>query len=574
MDPVRRNHPEFTRLAERLERIERRLEILEARKPFAPVDDDAVESEELIANGESIAATAELLPLLGRTLLVVGGAFLLRAATEAGWLGPALGSALAVVYAVAWLVMADRSAAKGATASAVWHGIAGTIIAFPLLWETTVEFHFLTPTAAAAALGLITAIGLGVGWRRRVLALASIVTIAAVATLLALAVATKMPVLFASWLLAVGLATLWIGYLRDWPWLAWFVALPVDLMVALLTAIVLIADNERVAGLLRPGSLIALQLALVMVYVGSFAIRTLVARAEVRALEIVQGLAAVVIGLGGAIAVARTNPWAWTTVGVVAAVMGAAGYAVSFTLIDRSVRRTNFIFYSSLALVFALVAATALLTHDVFVVVLAIGAVLMVWNGARLERATLSLHGAVYASGAAIASGLLTESANALTGRGPVSAGWIGPAVMVALIGSIVYCAFNVASHGRTWGQLSTIPKFVVLTIAVFGCAGVCVALISGLLPHREGAILPSALAILRTAVLAVGAVALAWLGRYSRLMQATWLVYPVLIAGGIKLLIEDLRVGDPAILVASFALYGGALILAPRLRRKSGRSS
>ncbi len=534
--------------------------------------DDGVEPEAVISRSGAAAGTPELLPLLGRTLLVVGGAFVLRAVTEAGLLGPALGSALAIVYAVAWLVMADRSAAKGATVSATWYGIAGTIIAYPLLWETTVEFHFLTPTAAAAALGLITAIGLGVGWLRRLLALSSIVSIATVVTLLALAVATKLPVLFASWMLAAGLATLWIGYSRGWPGLVWIVAVPADLMVALLTAVLLIADTERAAELLRPGSVIALQLALVIVYIGSFVIRTLVARAEVQALEIIQGLAVVTIGLGGAIAVARTNPWAWLPLGLVAAVVGAAGYTASFTLIDRSVRRTNFIFYSSLAMVFALVAATALLTLDVLVIVLAIGAVLMAWSGSRLERATLSLHGAVYASGAAIASGLLTESASMLTDRGLVSAGWIGPAVLVALIGSVAYCAFKVAGHGRTWGQLSTLPKFLVITIAVFGSAGVCVAAISELLPHRDGVILPSALAVLRTAVLAVGAVALAWLGRYPRVMQATWLVYPVLIVGGIKLLIEDLRVGEPAILVASFALYGGALILAPRLRRKSGR--
>ena len=59
-------------------------------------------------------------------------------------------------------------------------------------------------------------------------------------------------------------------------------------------------------------------------------------------------------------------------------------------------------------------------------------------------------------------------------------------------------------------------------------------------------------------------------LGRFTRLEQARWLVYPVLVAGGLKLLVEDLRVETPAGLVASFALYGSALIFAPGLAHRA----
>ena len=54
---------------------------------------------------------------------------------------------------------------------------------------------------------------------------------------------------------------------------------------------------------------------------------------------------------------------------------------------------------------------------------------------------------------------------------------------------------------------------------------------------------------------------------------EAGWLVYPVLSAGAVKLLAEDLRVGSPAALVASFVLLGGALIVAPRLGRRKTES-
>ena len=74
--------------------------------------------------------------------------------------------------------------------------------------------------------------------------------------------------------------------------------------------------------------------------------------------------------------------------------------------------------------------------------------------------------------------------------------------------------------------------------------------------------------AVLKTGVLAIAGVLLALGSRWTRLSEAAWLVYPVLIVGGGKLLLEDFPNGRPATLVLSLTLYGGALILAPRLRR------
>src|SRR5690242_5311879 len=70
--------------------------------------------------------------LAGRTFLVLGGGYLLRFANEAGWLSPALGLGLGVVYALAWLAAADRAAARGLRASAVAHAVASSLIVFPM----------------------------------------------------------------------------------------------------------------------------------------------------------------------------------------------------------------------------------------------------------------------------------------------------------------------------------------------------------------------------------------------------------------------------------------------------------
>ena len=61
-----------------------------------------------------------------------------------------------------------------------------------------------------------------------------------------------------------------------------------------------------------------------------------------------------------------------------------------------------------------------------------------------------------------------------------------------------------------------------------------------------------------------LGGVGLTWL-----ILLGVDLVYPILVVGGIKLVVEDLRHGDPVALFAAFACYGLALIAAPRLQRR-----
>jgi hypothetical protein len=46
-------------------------------------------------------------------------------------------------------------------------------------------------------------------------------------------------------------------------------------------------------------------------------------------------------------------------------------------------------------------------------------------------------------------------------------------------------------------------------------------------------------------------------------------LVYPILVAGGLKILVDEVQAGDPTMLVISLSLYGAALLLAPRVVRR-----
>jgi hypothetical protein len=77
-------------------------------------------------------------------------------------------------------------------------------------------------------------------------------------------------------------------------------------------------------------------------------------------------------------------------------------------------------------------------------------------------------------------------------------------------------------------------------------------------------------LAALRTAVLAAAAVLLAYARRSDRTAELGWLLYPVLCLIGLKLLIEDFRYSEPAMLFVALGLFGAALVAAARLVRRA----
>jgi hypothetical protein len=76
--------------------------------------------------------------------------------------------------------------------------------------------------------------------------------------------------------------------------------------------------------------------------------------------------------------------------------------------------------------------------------------------------------------------------------------------------------------------------------------------------------------AAIRTVVVGAAVLLLAWAGGRGVFAEGRWLMYVVLVLGGIKLLTEDFPAGRPATLVLSLAVYGAALIVAPRWVRRA----
>jgi hypothetical protein len=566
---------EIARLAHRLAEVERRLGALEAAGGHAPAVASEIPSPAAIEPAKPDAQDGFSLPLAGRTLVVLAGAFALRAITETGVFPQVIGMALGLAYAILWIVLLDRAAGAGKRTSATLHGVAAAIIGFPLLWEATAGFKILTPAAGAAALTAFTAIALFVAHRRSLRRLAWVFTVGAVAAAIALTVATKALVLFSVFLLLLGVVTLWLGYIHRWRGPGWFAAAAVDGIVLLLALMVRVGDPERLAQILPPVFLVGIQLALVVLYIGSFGLRTLTRGRDLRSAEIAQGVVALLVGLGGAAVITHLSGLSGVGFGLVSLLLAAGCYGVSFAVMDRNLgSRVNFIFYTSLALTFTVVAVSELLEDLPRALAFSAIAVISSWLGSHRLRATLSLHGAVYVTAAAVFSGLAVGSIGALVGPSERIAGWITISGVAALLASAICAWLPVASHGRTWGRLSGGPKLVMLIVLAVGVGGVLISLLAPLVARdADAAIEPGQLASLRTCVLALSAILLAWIGRSSRFREAAWLVYPLLVAGGLKLLLEDMRAGRAVTLFVSLAFYGGALIIAPRIARRAEKN-
>ncbi len=441
---------------------------------------------------------------------------------------------------------------------------ASSLIAFPLIWETTARFGLLSPRAAAGALVGFFVLGLWVAWRGQLAVNAGLATGLALATAVALLVSTHDLLATLITLLAIVAGLEWLAW-RDW-WrpLRWPAAAVVD-GVALLLTVVMTRPQGLPEGYV-PLSVLAAAgalLALPFLYMISLAVRTVVLERPVTPFGITQGSIAVLLGFGGAWRVLDAHAHPTTMLGVLAIVLGALCYATAFFFAERRAGQArNFYFYATAGGLLALGGTGAL----------GLGAGLpFVWAGLglaaallgrRFDRMTLRIHSAVYFLAATVQSGLAVSSLRALTSGSvdlvPALAWGAGAAVAA---GYLVLATDPRAPSGG-WGRTPQLLLALLVTLTV------ATALQHGVWAILAGAVAGDAglAATIVTAVLAVVVVGLAWTARRGSQPELGWLVYPLIALGGVKLLVRDLPLGRPATLVLSLALYGAVLILVPRL--------
>ncbi|MBZ5586287.1 MAG: hypothetical protein LAQ30_29695, partial [Acidobacteriia bacterium] len=173
-----------------------------------------------------------VLPLIGRALLGLAGAYLLRALTESAVLAPAVGVGIGILYAILWLVWAARTPAERRLATAL-HSLTAVLVLSPLLWEATLRFHAVSSWTAGGVLLFFTVFGLAVSWRKNLLVVATIATLAGLGTAAGLLVATHDALPFTFVFLATAAAVEISACLDHWLSERWLAATAADLSVLL-----------------------------------------------------------------------------------------------------------------------------------------------------------------------------------------------------------------------------------------------------------------------------------------------------------------------------------------------------
>jgi hypothetical protein len=309
--------------------------------------------------------------------------------------------------------------------------------------------------------------------------------------------------------------------------------------------------------------------ALLASYLVSFAARTILLHRSVVVFEVIQTVAAIGASLGGAAIIATHTTTSAGVFGVVAAACGVSAYAVAFAFRGQGAHdRANFAFYTAVAVL--------LITSGT---VLALGrpGVALTWYAlaiasaaltVRVQRLSLAVHAAVYAWGGTIAAGLVTLSTRALFAS-PAEAQEPLSGVAVLGLAAAAVCTGLLARARPGAGGHWVAPQLAVLVLCALGATGLTAAVVVPLLAGAPGGGSPGTAGAVRTGVLVAAAVLLAWAGRRERWREARWLASAGLVVTGLKVVVEDLPAGRPATLVVTFALYGAALLLVPRLLRR-----
>ncbi len=541
--PVEEATHQVEQLILAVEDLRRRVEALEhpsasARLPAAPqweLTPAAVESS-------ASEISSGLLAGIGRVLLGIAGAYLLRAVTEASLVPKLIGTLAGVLYACAWLVPWRTS--KDDAWAATLHGLTASAILAPLLWEATIRFHTVAPSAAAAILAIFIVLGQMLAWRRDLSPLAGIVALAGSATALALMVATLHPLPFSA-ALAVAAAVVEYGACRDRVLgMRWIVALAADfgafLLLYLLTRPQGLPEGYATIPL---AAVFAIQWALVAIYLASTSVRTLARGLDVLWFEIGQLVIVVVLAIGSTLRLLHGTDVA-LVIGAGCLAAAAGCYRASGTVQARGLNRNSHV-YATFALLLAIAGSRLLMTGLPLAMLWSAMALVAIWFGERRSRNVLRVHAALYLVAAAVASGLMNWS--------PA----ISAAALMATSTALAYLLI-LRLRAKTLAWPERAPSVIVAGLLCWSL----VALATPLGGTR------------RTVAISVIAIVLAWLGSRWGLKELVWLLVPWMAFGAIKLVFEDFAQGQSATLFVSLLVYGAALIALPRLLRRTEPAS
>jgi len=553
------------RFAARLETLERRVYTLEhpgkvSTGELALEAKPAVAAQPADAPGVALAGGA--FATVGKAMLGIAGAYLLRAIAESTSL-PNLGmAAIAIAYAMLWLVWAARTPA-GAWFASTTYACTSALILAPMLWELTLSFKVLPAAVSAGVLCVFVYTGTALAWRRDQPSVNWVATVSALVVALALSLATHEMAAFLAALLLMAILSEFAELRNHGSGVRVLVASAADLEIGALIFIYASPQNERgdypllgMAALLAPG------LALFLICGVSVAIKTVLLKRMITAFDTMQTMIAFVLG-ASSLFVFMPGSGAMI-LGILCLVLSAAGYAAVFVFFAGSPERRNERVFSTWSAALFLAGSILCLAPVSMALWLGAAAIAAMVLGVYLNRLTLEFHGLAFLLAAAVASGLMNYDFRALAGTLPGAPAW---GIWAITVCAVICYALERPCVAEPWQRQAL--HFISALVAI---GGVAALLVEGLMWVTALSVNPGAhhLAFLRTLTICVAILALAFSGSHWRRLELTRIGYIALALVAVKLVFEDLRLGHLEFIAASIFLFAITLIAVPRIVRMS----
>ena len=416
-----------------------------------------------------------------------------------------------------------------------------------------------------------TLFGLAVSWRKDLLIVATFATLAGLGTSAVLLLYTRDVLPFTFVILAIALAMEVSACLNHWLSGRWLAASAADLAVLLATWLVTMEHGVPEGYAPIPyAALLGAQVALLAIYLASTIVRTLLRGFTFTWFETAQCALAFVISVGGGLQLTSADSRVAPALALLALVCAGACYLVSFLMLDRGGEHgRNFHTYSTFGILLAVAGSRILLSGAATAVAWSVLAVAAIWVGGIFLRLTLKVHGCIFLLLALTASSALEQAAGLLLG----SRAWPGGAPWAiwsgALTASLCYAIGTRHGAAVTPSWSSRTLRILVAGTAVGLVAGIAAGLLTSGYHAIYGADATHAYcATLRTFVLSSAALLLVWAGGRWNRPEFSRLVYPVMALGAYRMIGVDLQQDRTAALFLSLLLYGGALMLLPKLMR------
>jgi len=398
------------------------------------------------------------LTVVGKALLGIAGAYVLRALSGSSVMSTGFGAtsgsgviprslvaAVAVAYALGWLVAAARTSPMQRFAGVLYASTSALILA-PMLWEMTLRFHVMPAWVAAVIVAAYACAATALAWRPEQSSIFSAAYAGCALTALALLIGTHNMAPFTAILLTMLIVCEFSGNRLSPRTIRPVVAIAADLAVWTLLFIyrsLLDSTNQNSSTLgtqadyppLGIAALLAAPLLLFVIQAASVVARTGVASRKISVFESVQSMAALLLAACGIVwfLPASSGP----ILGTLCLALSAICYFAAFTRFRHALEPRNFRVFSAWAGALFVCGLYLAASQSVAWPLVACAAVIAVFLARSLKSLALEIHGVLFLAVAAGASGLIAFAFSAMAGLMPPPPAW--PILVVAVCAPLVY---------------------------------------------------------------------------------------------------------------------------------------